>query len=343
MSRNVLLVDDDRELLAHLKEGLARYESSFGVTLAGDGREAMECLQRENIALVVADLKMPRVDGFELLAAIMGQYPDIPVIIITGFSTPEMEDLARRAGAVNFIAKPFRIESLARQILAMLRKQTEGGLLHNISSGMFLQLIEMEQKTCTLRLVDKFSARTGALFFLEGQLLDARAGLLLGEAAAYEIFSWDNVSLAIQNDCVVKEKKVQKELHSLLIEAARRKDEKKAPVPPGSAGATAPSADPPAAASSANPASGLMRLRLKIEKALGPQCAVEELRLDDSWNAHLESISQAGERLGLGRLAVGYIDRSEAQGYIILPGDSTTVLVVNSKCPRDRLFRLLSE
>jgi DNA-binding response OmpR family regulator len=343
MNRYVLLVDDDRDLLANLQAGLGRYERAFEVVLAADGREALDCLQRTSISLVVTDLKMPRLDGFELLAAIMGEYPDIPVIVITAFSTPEMEDLARRGGAVNFIAKPFRIENLARQVMAMLRKQAEGGLLHNISTGIFLQLIEMEQKTCTLRLLDKASAKTGALFFWEGQLMDARAGQLQAEAAAYEIFSWDNVSLAIQNDCVVQEKKVQKELHSLLIEAARRKDENKVQVQTVPAVGEKPYAGPSPAASSADPEDGLMRLRQKIENALGPLCAVEAIREDDSWNAHMESISRAAERLGLGRLLVGYIDRSQAQGHVILPGPPTTVLTVNAKCPRDRLLRLLSE
>jgi len=76
---------------------------------------------------VVTDLKMPRMDGFELLAAIMESYPDIPVIVISGFSTPDMQRLARQGGAVAFITKPFPIESLIRHILNLLHKQTEGG------------------------------------------------------------------------------------------------------------------------------------------------------------------------------------------------------------------------
>ncbi|MGE5256281.1 MAG: response regulator, partial [Hyphomicrobiales bacterium] len=205
MIRTVLLVDDDREMLLSLREGFRRYADSMSVLLAGDGLEALEALKRQDISLVVTDLKMPRMDGFELLATIMGNYPDIPVIIITGFSTPDMEQLARQGGAVGFIAKPFLIENLARQILSMLRRETEGGTLHNVSSGMFLQLIEMEQKTCTIRLEDKTGGKRGALFFVGGELFDARVGNLQGEVAAYDIFSWEHVSLSIQNDCSVHE------------------------------------------------------------------------------------------------------------------------------------------
>ena len=129
MIKNVLLVDDDRAMLLALQEGFARYSDSFSVLLAGDGIEALEYLKRQPVSLVVTDLKMPRVDGFELLATIMANFPDIPVIIITGYSTPEMERLARKGGAVAFVAKPFLIENLARQIVSMLRQEADGGTL----------------------------------------------------------------------------------------------------------------------------------------------------------------------------------------------------------------------
>ena len=201
MIKNVLLVDDDTEMLHALKEGFKKYQESFAVLLAEDGLQAVKGLKQNIISLVVTDLKMPNMDGFELLAHIMEHYPDIPVIIITGYSTPEMEQLAHKGGAVGYIAKPFLIENLARQILTTLRKESEGGTLHNVSSGMFLQLIEMEQKTCTIRLETKLGGEKGILFFSDGELLDARVNNMQGQSAAHEIFSWDAVNLSIQNGC----------------------------------------------------------------------------------------------------------------------------------------------
>ena len=90
MIKNVLLVDDDHEMLVALKEGFQRYKDSFAILLAADGLKAVESLKKNTISLVVTDLKMPGMDGFELLAHIMEHYPDIPVIIITGYSAPEM-------------------------------------------------------------------------------------------------------------------------------------------------------------------------------------------------------------------------------------------------------------
>ena len=95
MVKRVLIVDDDVEMLVSLKDGLSRYEETFSVLTALDGLMATQELKRINISLVVTDLKMPNLDGFSLLAHIMEHYPEIPVLIITGYSTQEMERLAR--------------------------------------------------------------------------------------------------------------------------------------------------------------------------------------------------------------------------------------------------------
>jgi CheY-like chemotaxis protein len=334
MIKNVLLVDDDRAMLLALQEGFARYSDSFSVLLAGDGIEAIEYLKRQPISLVVTDLKMPRVDGFALLATIMANFPDIPVIIITGYSTPEMERLARKGGAVAFVAKPFLIENLARQIVSMLRQEADGGTLHNVSSGVFLQLIEMEQKTCTIRLEEKTFGEKGVLFFVEGELCDARVGERQGEIAAYEIFAWDNVSLAIQNECTVRQNRINKELSSLLIEGARRSDELKAQRAARHGGGRT--------RSGARPEEHLKGVRLKIECTLGTRCRAEDVIQDERWTGLVHRISQSGERLKLGKLALAYIDQGDSRDYLLLPADHA-VVAVNPKCPRDKLLQLLGE
>lgn len=335
MIKNVLLVDDDREMLLALQEGFARYADSFSVLLAGDGVEALEYLKRQPISLVVTDLKMPRVDGFELLATIMANFPDIPVVIITGYSTPRMEQLARKGGAVAFIAKPFLIENLARQIVSMLRQEADGGTLHNVSSGMFLQLIEMELKTCTIRLEEKTTGEKGVLFFVEGELCDARVGERQGEMAAYEIFAWDNVSLTIQNNCTVRQNRINKELSSLLLEGARRSDEFKAQRLERQGGTLRPAAEP-------SPDGALKGVLQKIECTLGMRCGVEDVIQDERWTGRIHRISQCGERLKLGKLALAYIDQGDSRDYLLLPGDHA-VVAVNPKCPRDKLLQLLDE
>ena len=122
MIKNVLLVDDDTEMLHAVKEGFERYHESFTVLLAEDGLKALEVLKQNIISMVVTDLKMPNMDGFELLAHIMHHYPDIPVIIITGYTNIDDAIEALRLGANDFIKKPFDMDELSARLRVLERR-----------------------------------------------------------------------------------------------------------------------------------------------------------------------------------------------------------------------------
>ncbi|HUT69167.1 MAG TPA: response regulator [Desulfatiglandales bacterium] len=344
MIRRVLIVDDDREMLLSLKEGLERYFESFRVLTAEDGMIAMEMLKKKTVSLVVSDLKMPRMDGFSLLAHIMEYYPDIPVVIITGYSTPEMERLAREGGAVGYIGKPFMIEDLARKIMATLRHESEGGTLHSVSSGMFLQLIEMEQKTCTIRLVDKASGNRGVLFFRDGELFDARVGSLQGEAATYRIFSWDEVNLSIQNACPQKEKKIQADLQAILLDAARLKDEADEETKPATVVEEREGPEDTSKTEQKSEGSDSTEgIKVRLEKQMGTMRGVEAIYHDRSWNGLIAQASRLGRFFNIGELKLAYIDRGEPNDFIVLPDKENTVVSVNPRCPRDKIMKAISE
>ncbi len=335
MIKNVLIVDDDQEMLTSLESGLMKYKESFSVLKAGDGLDAVEKLKHNIISLVVTDLKMPRMDGFALLQHIMEHYPDIPVIIITGYSTPQMERLARKGGAVGYIAKPFILENLARQIMATLRKESEGGTLHSVSSGIFLQLMEMEQKTCTIRLEDKKFGQKGVLFFKDGELLDARFNNLQGKDAAYEIFSWDKVTISIQNECPNMDNKIQSDLQPLILEATRRRDEAGQLEEPESI--VEISKMETSAASDQQD-----QIKNILEREIGHSYGVEDIYQDNSWDGFTDQMSDLGAFFEAGKLKIGYIDKGETRDFILLPGRETTVLSVSPKCPRDKIIQMLS-
>ena len=232
MGEKVLIVDDDQVMLQILQNELAKYTASFSVLTAEDGLIALEKLKENLISLVVTDLEMPRMDGLTLLTHINDHYPDIPVIIITGYSTPAKEEYAREKGVIGFVEKPFVIEELGRQIITALKKESDGGVLHGMAPGTFLQLMEMEQKTCTIRLTDDKSGSRGVLFFRDGELFDARINEVHGKEAAYRILSWEEATLAIQETCPLKENRIQQDLQAILLEAMRQKDERETePVP----------------------------------------------------------------------------------------------------------------
>ncbi len=116
----VLVVDDEVNLRKVLGTLLRR--SGYSVRTAGDGIEALEVLKRETISVIVTDLKMPRMDGLDLLAKVRSQRPDIPVILITAFGTVDRAVGAIKAGAFDFITKPFDRNEI-KQIIAKAAHQ----------------------------------------------------------------------------------------------------------------------------------------------------------------------------------------------------------------------------
>lgn len=220
--KKVLIVDDDQSFRQSLIDGFKPYESSFTITTAEDGVQACEILEKDTISLVLTDLKMPRMDGFELVAHLSSNFSDIPVIVMTAFGTPEMEDNLMEMGTFQYIEKPIDFTLLVDKILSGLEGPSQG-YITGVSLSSFLQLLELDKKDCTLTI--KAGSKSGTMFFRDGELLDARHGAVVGSEAAYEIVSWKNVEISIDNKCSTAAKKIKESLGFILLEGSRRKDE----------------------------------------------------------------------------------------------------------------------
>ncbi len=103
---SILVVDDEPVLRELLKKILTR--EGFQVDAAVDGQEAQEKMSREKYHLVVSDIEMPRVDGFELLKIIKRDYPDTAVIMMTSFGDSYAVKDCLVLGADEYITKPFK-------------------------------------------------------------------------------------------------------------------------------------------------------------------------------------------------------------------------------------------
>jgi len=115
MVRNrILVVDDDPLIRGSLYELLR--SQRFEVEMASDGAEAIDHLKRRPFNLVIADLKMPTIDGMSLLAHLRTQYPDINVVLITGFGSINSAVEAIRQGAFDYLTKPIQPEELEATI-----------------------------------------------------------------------------------------------------------------------------------------------------------------------------------------------------------------------------------
>jgi DNA-binding NtrC family response regulator len=121
---HVLVVDDEagfRKVLGALLE-----QAGFAVTVAASGEEALEAVRRQDPDVVLSDLKMPGMDGLELLGALRGDFPEIPVVLLTAHGSIEAAVEAMKKGAYDFLSKPFDRERVL-EIVGKAAGQAERG------------------------------------------------------------------------------------------------------------------------------------------------------------------------------------------------------------------------
>jgi DNA-binding NtrC family response regulator len=116
-----LLVDDEVEFVQSLAERLRIRDLSSQT--AFNGEEALSIVQRQEPDVMVLDLKMPGMDGLEVLRRLRKTHPEIQVIMLTGHGTKKHEDEARRLGAFGFLEKPVNIDTLVKEIWAAYEKK----------------------------------------------------------------------------------------------------------------------------------------------------------------------------------------------------------------------------
>ena len=174
--------------------------------------------------------------------------------------------------------------------------------------------------------------------------LDARVDGLKGAKAVYEILTWDDVTISIQNDCPQKEKQIHRDLQAIIMDATRLKDE-------GVRGSE-PSADSeegeeaPAATSGEGEEEGpssVDRVRETLRKAIGGRDGVEDIYFDPSLKGLIGRLSKIGTHLNMGGLKAAYMDIGEKMTFILLPGEEPLVISVYPHSPRDRIMQVLSD
>jgi DNA-binding NtrC family response regulator len=111
MAEKILIVDDEPDMLKLLSM-ILREKTSYEITTTNNPMEAIELAKQGGFDLVISDLKMPGLDGMEIIDAVKKIDEDIPVIIITAFASVESASEAIQKGGFDFITKPFRKEQI---------------------------------------------------------------------------------------------------------------------------------------------------------------------------------------------------------------------------------------
>jgi two-component system response regulator PilR (NtrC family) len=140
----ILVVDDEQSLREVLSIMLKR--TGYAVTSVADGEEAVELLNKEIFDLVITDLRMPKIDGMEVLKAAKSASPETVVLVITAFASADSAVEAMKQGAYDYLTKPFQVDEvqlIIRNALEKRRLTTENMLLKReiASQSSFAQLV----------------------------------------------------------------------------------------------------------------------------------------------------------------------------------------------------------
>lgn len=122
----ILLVDDEKQFVDTLAERLAM--RGFSARVAYDGPQALKAVE-EPTDVIVLDLRMPGMDGFEVLRSVKKSNPQVQVIILTGHGGDAEEQTAYRMGAYNFLKKPMDIDELLNSIRMAYRDKVENAMV----------------------------------------------------------------------------------------------------------------------------------------------------------------------------------------------------------------------
>ncbi len=116
-----LIVDDEaplRQVLMHLMRG-----DGFQCYEAANGREALDLLETRRVTLVISDLRMPQVDGIELLREIRARFPDTAVIMLTAVADVDVAVKCLAIGAMDYLTKPFHLEEVRARVAQALERR----------------------------------------------------------------------------------------------------------------------------------------------------------------------------------------------------------------------------
>ena len=216
-SKTILAVDDDRLTLAVVSRALAGPERK--VLTASNGLEAVEVLRDQFVDLLVTDLEMPLMGGFQLLTHVTSRYPAVPVVVLSGVLDDEKRGKVRELGAMRVLAKPPETDSLRAAVEALLHRAPDGHF-RGMNLLTLMTLVFWEGKTCTLTVHGQHPA-SGMLYIQDGQLIHATCGTKEDAEAADEILSWEKADVTMMEACKI-ERSFHQPMEAFLLESKAR-------------------------------------------------------------------------------------------------------------------------
>jgi CheY-like chemotaxis protein len=242
------MLDDDQELLELYRCILAALPSGPEVHTAPSGARAMALLEAEPFDLLICDLKMPKIDGLQVVSIVRQKYPQLRVVVLTALHDDQYRSRAYAMGVDLFWEKPANeaeLKMFQDCLESLLGRQAQAGF-RGVQRKSLVDLIQLEclsQSSSVLKITH--DSHEGKIWVHHGEVIDAAALDLQGEAAFKRILAWRTGNFEILPPEPERPRTIATSYQNLLLESAQALDEAQ------SAAAAAPvaaHAGPPAAA-----------------------------------------------------------------------------------------------
>ena len=228
--KRVLFVDDDQcflEMIENLFNMWAK--GSWEILLAPTTGKALSLLQERQMDLIVIDLHMPVMDGFQFLKLVHRKYPNMPKAIMTGAVENSYRELCLNNGAELYLQKPAAIDQMEsvfttlNEIVDVQVKEGFSGVLRRVGLQEVLQLECLGTKSSVLEIATQ--GTKGRIFIRDGNIIHAHIGQKKGEEAFNRLLALDSGEFALKPFTEPGEETIQCQWEMLIMEAARVRDE----------------------------------------------------------------------------------------------------------------------
>lgn len=231
MSRpKLLILDDEPDFLEVCRELLTGLPSQPEVLTASSGSRALALLESEPFSLLLTDLRMPNMDGFQVLAIVRRRLPSLRIVVMTGAVDEQSRARAYAMGIDLFVEKPKsqkETQLFFECIESMLEHQTgQAGFRGVVQHKALVDILQMECLTQSSAVLKITSGKTvGYIWLRQGEIVDAATGTAKAEAAFKEIFGWKVGSFEILPPDPNRTRSIFTPTQGLFLDTAQSLDE----------------------------------------------------------------------------------------------------------------------
>jgi CheY-like chemotaxis protein len=224
----ILILDDDPVFLELYKEWLSNLPSKPEIQTSTSGARAMAMLESETFRVLICDLKMPKMDGLQVLSIVRRRFPELRTVVMTGVQDEEFRSRAYALGVDLFWLKPDthqNMQMFLECLESLLGRDAESGF-RGIQNKSLMDILQMEclsQSSTVFRITR--GSLVGRIWILNGDLIDAETDGARGEAAFRRILEWKSGTFETLPSEPERERTITKSINALLLETAQAMDE----------------------------------------------------------------------------------------------------------------------